>query len=146
MSYKTSQIDVATIEMLPGNIFHVMVKPGAEIDLTAAKRLIHATNQMMDDKIPFRGGIYDVSKITYINEEAREYLTSGADVKGIVVGAAIISNTSLGKMIGNMLLSLTGTKRFPIQFFESPIRAEHWVRTNMREAMDRMDQSARKVA
>lgn len=146
MKYKESQIDIATIEMLPGNIFHVMIKTGAEIDLQAAKRLVHATNQMLDDTTPLRAGIYDISKITYIHEEAREYLASGLDVKGQVVGVALMSSTYLGKMIGNLFLSLTGEKPFPIQYFESPIRAEHWIRTKMREAKEKLDNDSKQVA
>jgi len=146
MIVKTSQTDIATIEKLPGNIFNVTVKTGAELTLEAAKRLMHATNELMEDDSPFRGGVYDVSKITYIHADAREYLASGGDIKGTVVGVALISHTYLGKIMGNLFLTLTGSKAFPIQYFESPIRAEHWVRTKLREANNKANNDSKRVA
>ena len=144
--YKKNHIGIAEIEMLPGNIFHVEITHGAEVTLEGAKRLIRATNQMLEPENPFRGGIYDLTKITYVNGDAREYLTSGEDVEGIVVAVAMISNSFLGKAVGNLVLSLSNTTPFPIRFFESPIRAEHWVRLQFDEARKNRLEAVRKVA
>jgi hypothetical protein len=134
MLYKRSEIETAVVEKLPGNIFHVSVKDGAEIDLIEAKRLIHLTNSMLEPDFELRGGIYDLSKITYIHEEARDYFSEGSEIEGTVVGVAIISNSFLGRVIGNLFINLIGKQNFPIQFFESPMRAEHWVRSKMESA------------
>jgi len=37
-------------------------------------------------------------------------------------------------MMGNMFLELGPPRSFPVRFFDSPIRAEHWIRTALREA------------
>jgi len=133
---KTSEIDIATIELLPGNIFNVTAKPGAEIDLEAAKRLVRTTNQMLAKDVKYRAGIYDISKIAYIHPDARTYFATTNDIEGKVAGSAIISDTFLGKTIGNLFLSLSGPRRFPVKMFESPMRAEHWVRTQLRELQE----------
>jgi hypothetical protein len=146
MIVKTSQTDIATIEKLPGNIFNVTIKTGSEVTVEAAKRLMHATNELMEDDSPFRGGVYDLSKITYVHAEAREYLSSGADIKGKVVGVALISTSYLGRIIANLFLTLTGSKAFPIQYFESPMRAEHWIRTKLREANNKANNDSKRVA
>ncbi len=144
--YKNNHIGIAEIEMLRGNIFHVEITHGAEVTLEGAKRLIRTTNQMLEPDNPFRGGIYDLTKITYVNSDAREYLTSGEDIEGTVVAVAMISNSFLGKAVGNLVLSLSNTAPFPIRFFESPIRAEHWVRLQMDEAQRNRSERVRKVA
>lgn len=126
-----STIDIAEIERFDGNLFHVTIRKGAEIDLEAAKRLVNATNSMLDLSKPNRGGIYDLSKIAYIHEEARQYLSSGTDVIGHVVGVALISTTFLGKVIGNLFITLGSPRRFDVRFFDNPMRAEHWLRTNL---------------
>lgn len=40
----------------------------------------------------------------------------------------------MGRMVGNMFLELGPTRVFPIKFFDSPIRGEHWIRNLLREA------------
>jgi hypothetical protein len=89
--------------------------------------------------------MFDISNITYIDQEAREYLASGDDVNGKIVGTALISTSFLGKTIGNMFLSLGNSSIYPTKYFDSPIRAIHWLRSLMREAMLK-DSYAKKAA
>ena len=137
--------DIAEIVVLPGNISHITARKGAEVSLESARRLIKTLEQLSNQDIPYRAGMFDLTNITYINQEARDYLTSGDDTGGQIVGAAIISTSFLGKTIGNMFLSLGNPSFCPIKYFDSPIRAEHWLRTLMREAMEQ-DGFTRKVA
>jgi len=126
-----STIDIAEIERFEGNLFHVVVRKGAEIDLEAAKRLVRTTNSMLDLSCPIRGGVYDLTRIAYIHDEARQYFASGADIVGTVVGVALISDSFLGKMIGNLFITLGAPRKYEVQFFDNPIRAEHWLRSKM---------------
>ncbi|MBL4587251.1 MAG: hypothetical protein JKX84_09385 [Flavobacteriales bacterium] len=138
----SSQIPVADIEILSGNIFNVTATSGSEITLDCAKRLISATNDLLYPNIPYRGGIYDLTAITYIHADAREYLASGQDVIGKVVGVGLISSSSLGKLMGNIFLKLSRPKDFPMRVFDSPIRAEHWVRSKMDIALSTPEKKA----
>jgi len=95
--YKSSETNATTIEMLPGNIFLVSLNPNATIDLEEAKNWIRTTNSLLDADSPFRAGIYDVSLIAKITPEAQDYLRSGQDVIGTVVGAAIVSSSPMGR-------------------------------------------------
>jgi hypothetical protein len=105
-----------------------------------------AKNRFYDNQdIPYRAGMFDISNITYIDQEAREYLASGDDVNGKIVGTALISTSFLGKTIGNMFLSLGNPSIYPTKYLDSPIRAEHWLRSLMREAMLK-DSYAKKAA
>lgn len=130
--YKSSQTGIADIEILPGNIMNVTIRKGAEVTIDNARRMVKHINGMLDPEIELRAGIFDISNVTYINEEAREYLVSGEDTTGTTVALAMISSSMLGRLIGNLFLTLTDQGPIPVKFFESPIRAEHWVRTCVR--------------
>lgn len=130
--YKISQIEIATIELLSNNIFHITANSGAKVDFVAAKKLIAAINEMLPSDNSKRAGIFDLSQIGNVDNEAANYLVSGKDLEGIVTGVALISYTDLGKAVGEMIVSMHSPKTFPIQFFNSPMRAEHWVRTRMK--------------
>ncbi|MFC2176760.1 hypothetical protein ACFLR1_07330 [Bacteroidota bacterium] len=135
--YKKSQTEVADIEIFPGNLFCVSFRKGSEVDLEAARRIIDATNQLIDDEIPIRGGVYDLSNLVYVSEEARIYSTDTNNLKGTVVAVGLISNSFLGNLVGNLYLTLTRKAQFPIRMFQSPISAEHWVRKTMRDYMEK---------
>lgn len=143
---KTSEIDTAYIEKYPGNVFHVTIKPGTEVTLESARRLINATNQMLDDTTTFRGGVYDLSRIAYIHPDAREYLAEGNDIQGTVAGVALLSNSFLGKMVGNLFISLGSPNKFPVKYFESPIRAEFWIRQQICKAKENEQSNMKHVA
>lgn len=130
---KTSETSVVKIELLSGNIFHVTIKEGAVIGLESAKRLIQATNEILGDESPLHGGIFDISNIDRIDDDARNYLAKNTDVKGTVAAVALISSTFTGKMVGNLFITLNSDRNYPIEFFDSPIRAEHWIRQILKE-------------
>lgn len=133
--YKISQIDVAAIELLSNNIFLITVTSGATVDLDAAKRLICAINEMLPNDKEYRAGIFDLSNMAHVEADAGLYLVSGTDLKGIVSGVALVSTTDQGRTIGDMVVSIHNPQIFPIRCFNSPMRAEHWVRTNMKNAL-----------
>lgn len=134
---KSSETKSTYIEMLPGNIFCISVKDAAEIDLAEAKAWIRTTNAMMDKTFLYRGGIYDVSLIAKINEDAQTYLRSGEDLIGTVVGVGIISTSVMGRMLGNIFVDMSPTRAYPVKFFDSPIRAEHWIRSEMKATQEK---------
>lgn len=142
---RTGITDIAEIIVLPGNISHVTIRKGSEVNLKSAIRLIKTLEELSNQEIPYKGGMFDITNVTYIDEDARDFLLSGEGVKGRIIGTALISTSFLGKTIGNMFLSLGNTYSYPTKYFDSPIRAEHWLRTLMREAMEQ-DGFKRKVA
>ncbi|MBI1288030.1 MAG: hypothetical protein GC178_10700 [Flavobacteriales bacterium] len=144
---RSAYTEVAQIEILLGNLIHVTMKNGAEVELEQARNLVRTINSQLDNDDIFRGGVFDITGLTYVNAEARNYLSSGEDANGITVGIALVSTSFLGRTIGNMFINLSGIcERFPVQYFDSPIRAEHWVRTLMRIAREENDSSKKKVA
>lgn len=126
--YKSSDIGIATVEILPGNVIHLSVKNGVVVNLESAKQIVRAIDNLLDKSIPIRAGIVELSGIVYIEEDAREYFASGEDTTGDTVGIALVSDSTLGRTIGNMFITLHPKTKFPVKFFNSPIRAEYWIR------------------
>ena len=126
--YKSSDIGIATVDILPGNVIHLTSKSGVVINLEAAKRIVPSIDKLVDKSIPIRAGIFEISGVVYIEEEAREYFANGEGTTGTAVGIALISDSFLGRTVGNMFVTLHPVTKFPIKFFDSPMRAEHWVR------------------
>lgn len=98
------------------------------VNLEAAKRIVPSIDKLVDKSIPIRAGIFEISGVVYIEEEAREYFANGEGTTGTTVGIALISDSFLGRTVGNMFVTLHPVTKFPIKFFDSPMRAEHWVR------------------
>lgn len=132
---KTAYTDVAQLDVLDGNIILVVMNHRAEVDIDAAKQLIRTIEDLVDKENPYKALLFDISGLTYVQAEAREYLASGAGLSGKPVGMALISYSFLGKTIGKMFLNMCDiSDHFPVEYFESPIRAEHWIRTRLRDA------------
>jgi hypothetical protein len=126
--YNTSDLGIATVDILQGNIIHLTAKNGVVIDIEAAQMLVRAIDKLLDRSVPTRAGIFEISGVVYVEEEAREYFASGQGTTGTTVGIALVSDSFLGRMVGNMFVTLHPKTKFPVRFFESPIRAEHWIR------------------
>jgi len=146
--YKESHIQIADIEIFSGNLLYFTATKDAEVNLESAKRLIRAANEIRDSSIPYRGCVCDMSQLSHMHRDARSYLASGEDVEGAVAAVALISSSLIGRVIGNLFISLGNPQIFPVKFFDSPISAEHWVRTKMNEVKDEIssNQNVRNVA
>jgi hypothetical protein len=131
--YKSSDIGVATVDILPGNIIHLMAKKGVVVKLEDAQRIVKSIDDLLDKSIEIRAGIFEISGVVYIEEEAREYFAKGEDTTGHTVGIALVSDSFLGRTVGNMFVTLHPKTKFPVKFFENAIRAEHWIRGLIRE-------------
>lgn len=126
---KSSEIDIAWIDVLPGNIIQLTAKPGVVINLAAAKRITAAVSELIDHTTETSAALFEISGVVYIEEDAREYLANDIEELGITVGLALVSVTYLGRFVGNQFITLHPKTKFPVKYFDSPMRAEHWIRT-----------------
>ena len=129
------QTPIAELKSLSGNIITVTVRPGAEIDMDAARELTALAEVMLNTEIPYSGFIFDLSGITYIYDQARDHLANGDGLKGKTVGIGLISHSSIGKMNCNLFVILGRRAGFPVKVFESAAKAEHWLRNRMNMVM-----------
>ena len=84
---------------------------------------------MIDHDIVICAGLFEISGVVYMEEDARDYFAEGIDGIGITTGLALVSVTYLGRFVGTQFMTLHPKTKFPIKYFDSPIRAEHWIRT-----------------
>lgn len=121
------------VEVLPGNIVHLTAKTGVVVNLESAIQIVRSIDSLVDKSIPFQAGIFELSGVVYVEEDAREYFTSGKGTTGLTIGVALMADSFLGRTVGNMFVNLHPNCKFPIKFFDSPIRAEHWIRGLVRD-------------
>ncbi|MCB0755365.1 MAG: STAS/SEC14 domain-containing protein [Flavobacteriales bacterium] len=126
--YKSSDLGVATVEILSGNIIHLVAKKGVVITLEDAQRLVRAIDGMLDKSNNIRAGIFEISGVVYVEEDARNYFEKGEDTTGDTVGIALVSDSFLGRTVGNMFVTMHPNTKFPVKFFDTAMRAEHWIR------------------
>ena len=69
----------------------------------------------------------DASNIKYMERDARVYYSSSEQSKRLYRGVAVISNTSIGKIIGNFFLGFNKPP-FPFKMFTSGDEAVVWLK------------------
>ena len=130
--YKVSQTDIASIELFSGNILSIVATPRAVVDLEGAERLIRAIDAMLPNDENIKAAILDLTDISEIHPEAIDYLLSGDYVQANEIAAVALTATSItGKFIAQAIALRQSRKGFPVQYFESPIAADHWVRKQL---------------
>ncbi|MDB4655422.1 hypothetical protein OAE48_01100 [Flavobacteriales bacterium] len=130
----SSESSIAQIELFSDNIFYVTVKPSAIINRVNARKLVYTTNDLFEDKTKFRAGIYDLTNIDHITDDARACLSDNPDMKGTIVAIALISDSFLGKMVSNLFITVDTPNSYPIQFFDSSAQAEIWINEQITKA------------
>jgi len=114
---------------LRGNIVTIRCTPGAQIDLIAACQQMElwAEHRPHLGVAPPYGMLINVSSLKTISREAREYYRAVEDPT--VVGAAIVVNSALARVIGNFVVGLGRPKNGkPVQLFQSEAEARFWLR------------------
>ncbi len=94
-----------------------------------------AINSVLLNDGDLRAGVIDLSKITFIREDACTYLLSGVCFQDNLAAIVLTSPSFLGKSISDLVLTHVNRVAFPIQYFDSPIRANHWARTRLKNTI-----------
>jgi len=89
--------DIAEIEVLPGNIYHITFLKDTKITLQSAKQLVLTIEELADQNLPYRAGMFDISSVVNLNKEAREYFSKSEDTSGRITAIALISTSNIGQ-------------------------------------------------
>jgi hypothetical protein len=125
--YRTVQISIGELSLVEDGLIYVKVFTNAEVTLDIAKEY-HSVVAYLCEERP-HSTVLDISGVTYVSKDAREWLQEHSSQWGKTVSAALITNSFTSKAIGNLVLTLSKPS-FPVRLFESRDLAEQWARRN----------------
>lgn len=112
------------------HILYINVKPGAEIDLEAAKNHLGEWKNflMLNHSMDNFAMIIDISGLKSITREARIYYTKEQEL--MAKSLAFLTASPLSKIIGNFFMSF-GKSKAPMRIFSNNDDAIAWSKKNL---------------
>lgn len=125
--HRTVQIRVGEVSLVEDGLIYGKAFANAEVDLKIAQEYYSVVAYLSEERP--HSTVLDISGVTYLSKDAREWLREESSQWGITVSAALITNSFASKAIGNLFLKLSKPS-FPVRIFESRELAEQWARKN----------------
>lgn len=121
-SFKEVIGDQMEISFIGDHLYLEFLK--GEISLETAKSGVKRRKEIMEGKEVKI--IISLPKLTKINKEVRDYLSSDEATEGIIAGA-LISNTALSNVIINFFLGVNPNMKVPTKIFSNQSKAIAWL-------------------
>lgn len=126
---RTIRIAAGEVTLLENGLIIAKVNPDAEVNLPLAMEY-HDIVRYVSEEQP-HATVVDISGLTYISKEAREWLKDTSSEWGKTVSVAMITNSYTSKIIGNLFLSVSRPS-YPVRLFTSLEAATEWSKDNYR--------------
>lgn len=101
--------------------------PNVEVNLELAQEYAGIVAYLCEERP--HSTVLDISGVTYLAKDAREWLRDHSNQAGITVSVALITNSYTSKIIGNIFLRLSRPS-FPMRLFSDKEEAMRWARKN----------------
>lgn len=124
---RTIRIATGEVSLVDEELIYFKLYPNTEISLSLVKEYNSIVGYLCEERPHVTIG--DISGLTYLAKEAREWLTQRSNEWGITISMALISNSFSSKLIGNLFLTVSRPK-YPIRIFSNYADAEQWSRKN----------------
>jgi len=125
--HRTIQIRAGEVSLVEDGLIYGKAFSNAEVDLDIAKEYYSVVAYLCEERP--HSTVLDISGVSYLSKEAREWLQQQSSQWGKTVSAALITNSFVSKAIGNLFIRLSKPS-FPVRLFESRESAEQWARKN----------------
>ncbi len=123
MIRRTIRSSVAEITIRQDGLLYARAFPNAKIGLKQAKEYYAMVQHLTGSKI--HALVINISDVSEITKDAREYLAKESSDLGNTAAVALISKSTVGKMIGNIFIAVT-KPNYPVQIFNNFLEAHHW--------------------
>ncbi len=125
MPKRTVRSEFGEVSVRETGILFARVFSGYEIDLKRAKEY-HSLVSYLSSSQP-HVTIIDISSIKSITAEARLYLQNISTEWGKTLAVALITNSAVAKVVGNMFLSFN-KPNYPVKVFSDSLDAHSWAK------------------
>ena len=122
---RTVRSDFGEVSIRRIGVVHAQVLHGVEIDFEKAKTY-HSLVEYLT-KSEKHSTVIDLSGISGITPEAREYLQKTSSDWGKTVAVALVTNTFTARILANFFLSVNKPS-YPVKVFTDALDAQHWAR------------------
>ncbi len=126
MLKRTVRSDFGEVSIRQEGVVHAKVLYGIEINLEKAKTY-HALVQYLT-KDTAHSTVIDLSGVSAISPEAREFLQNKSSQWGKTIAVALVTSTFTARVIGNFFLTINKPS-YPVKIFTDPLIAQHWAYT-----------------
>jgi hypothetical protein len=126
---RTIRIAAGEVTLQEDGLIYATAYPGAEVSLPLAVEYHEIVSYLSEERA--HATVLDISGLTYMSKEAREWLRDASSAWGRTVSVALITNSYTSKIIGNLFLSASRPS-YPIRLFTSADAATEWSRENYR--------------
>ncbi len=125
--YRKVRIALGEVSLLEDGLVYAKAFPNVEVGLAEAQEYYQLVAYITEERP--HSTILDISGLTYLAKDAREWLRDQSSEWGLTVSAAILTNSYTSKAIGNLFIRLSKPS-FPVRMFDSMDDAERWARKN----------------
>ncbi len=126
MSKRTVRSEFGEVSVRETGILFARVFSGYEINLQRAKEYHSLVSYLSSNKRHVT--VIDISSIKSITPEARLYLQNISTERGKTLAVALITNSAVSSVIGNMFLSFN-KPIYPVKIFSDSLDAQSWAKS-----------------
>lgn len=129
---RTIRTSIGEVTLMDEGIVHVRAFQNAEVSLEMAKEYFEVVAYLCEERP--HSTILDISGVTFVSKEAREWLRDRSSEWGKTVSAALITGSFTSRAIGQIFLRFNRPS-FPVRIFDNLDHANLWARKNYRTYM-----------
>ncbi len=122
---RTLRLDVGEISLREPGMVNAKVFPNATINLQHAQDFFH-TIEMLTRK-GVHASVIDITGLAGLDKNAREYMVKTCNEWGTTAGVALVSNSIVSRIIGNLFLTVS-RPNYPIKIFKEHQEAYVWAK------------------
>jgi len=120
--------NVATITLLENNILKIKFLKGSSIDVKESETIIELSSKIANNKL--HANLVDTSEMMFMSRMARANFAK--QDKSDVVAIAVVINSKMQSILGNMYLSINKPV-ITTKLFDNYTDAENWLETKFSE-------------
>ena len=129
---RTLRFDVGEVSMREQGILEARVFPHCSIKLKEAKEFFDMVELLTHRET--HASIIDISGISGLDKEAREFMIKECDAWGTTAAVAFISTSVVSRIIGNLFLTVS-KPNYPVRIFTDSSRARSWATNQYRKRL-----------
>lgn len=130
--YRTLRTKIVEASLVGEGLIYARAFQGSEITLTEAKEFAELIHYLSEEG-PY-SAVIDITGVTYVAKEAREYLSQSSSMRGKAVSVALVTTSYSSRIIGHLVLTLSRPS-YPIRLFSDTDLALQWCRKTYRTHM-----------